>query len=152
MYLRLGAGMLALLANAGWRCFDALTQAEIRIGSEVVGQSLLQTTPVMVAYLWTAWESLRYHGLMRRRVRLGLADVVVSDRFLLWGLMALFVTAGVLLNTVALALQVEILESPWILLGSSVTGLAQAVLLVLAFLPPRFYLSWVRGRAAALGA
>ena len=147
-----GAGMLALLANAGWRCFDALTQAEIRIGSEVVGQSLLQTTPVMVAYLWTAWESLRYHGLMRRRVRLGLADVVVSDRFLLWGLMALFVAAGVLLNTVALALQVEILESPWILLGSSVTGLAQAVLLVLAFLPPRFYLSWVRGRAAALGA
>src|SRR5262245_16801172 len=130
-----GAGVLGLLANAGWRCVDAMTLAEVRIGSEVVGQSILQPTPVMAAYLWTAWESLRYHGLMRRRVRLGLADAVVSDRFLLWGLMALCVAAGVLLNTVALALHVEVLESPWILLGSSTTGLAQAVLLVLAFLP-----------------
>jgi hypothetical protein len=142
-----GAGVLALLVNAGWRCFDALTQAEVQIAGEVVGQSLLQTTPVMGAYLWTAWESLRYHGLMQRRVRLGLADAAVADRFLLWGLMALFVTAGVLLNTVALVLRVEILESPWILLGSSATGLAQAVLLVLAFLPPRAYLGWVRARA-----
>ena len=82
------------------------------IGSEAVAESLIQTTTVMAAYLWTAWEALRYHGLMRRRVRIGLADPAVSDRFLLWGLMSLFVTAGVLLNTVAIALRIEILEHP----------------------------------------
>jgi hypothetical protein len=142
-----GAGVLCLLVNAGLRVWDGLTQQQIRIAAEVVGESVLQTTPVMAAYLWTAWESLRYHALMRRRVRLGLADAAVSDRFLLWGLTALAVTAGVLLNTVALALQVSIFESPWVLLGSSATGLAQAVLLVLAFAPPRAYLAWVRARA-----
>ena len=131
-----GAGALALLANAALRCWDAVTQPEIRIAGEVVAESLLQTTPVMVGYVWTAWEALRYHGLMRRRVRLGLADAAVCDRFLLWGLMALFVTAGVALNSVALALQVEILESPW-------------VLLVLAFAPPASYHAWVRARAHA---
>jgi hypothetical protein len=147
-----GAGVLTLLVNATLRCFDALTEAQVRIGNEVIAESLLQTTPVVVAYLWTACEALLYHGIMRRRVRLGLADAAVSDRFLLWGLMALCVAAGVLLNSVALTLQVEILESPWILLASSATGLAQALLLVLAFVPPRAYLAWVRGRASGAGA
>jgi hypothetical protein len=133
--------------NGALRCWDAVVEDQIRIAGEVVAESLLQTMPVMLAYLWTAWEALRYHGLMRRRVRLGLADPAVCDRFLLWGLMALFVTAGVLLNSVALALRIEILESPWILLASSSTGLAQAVLLVLAFAPPSAYLAWVRARA-----
>jgi len=141
------AGVLALLVNGALRCWDAVVEDQIRIAGEVVAESLLQTMPVMLAYLWTAWEALRYHGLMRRRVRLGLADPAVCDRFLLWGLMALFVTAGVLLNSVALALRIEILESPWILLASSSTGLAQAVLLVLAFAPPSAYLAWVRARA-----
>ncbi len=143
-----GAGVLTLLGNAALRCADALTEAEVRIGNEVVAESLLQTTPVLVAYLWTAWEALHYHGLMRRRARIGLADAAVSDRFLLWGLMALCVAAGVLLNSVALTFQVEILESPGVLLGSSATGLAQALLLVLAFVPPRAYLAWVRARAS----
>jgi len=141
------AGVLALLVNGALRCWDAVVEDQIRIAGEVVAESLLQTMPVMLAYLWTAWEALRYHGLMRRRVRLGLADPAVCDRFLLWGLMALFVTAGVLLNSVALALRIEILESPWILLASSSTGLAQAVLLVLAFAPPSAYLACVRARA-----
>lgn len=144
-----GAGLLALIVNAALRCWDALTEAEVRIAGEVVAESVLQTTPVLVAYLWTAWESLRYHGMMQRRVRLGLADAAVSDRFLLWGLMALFVAAGVLLNTVALARQVDVLGSPWVLLVSSGTGLAQAVLLVLAFAPPSSYLAWVRARSRA---
>jgi hypothetical protein len=144
-----GAGVLTLAVNAALRCYDALTEAEIRIAGEVVAESVLQTMPVLVAYLWTAWESLRYHGMMQRRVWLGIADAAVSDRFLLWGLMALFVTAGVLLNTVALTLQIDILTSPWVLLASSGTGLAQAVLLVLAFAPPSSYLAWVRARSRA---
>lgn len=147
-----GAGMLALLTNAALRCWDAATGAEVRIAGEVLRESLLQGAPVLLAYLWTAWESLRYHGLMRRRLALGLADPTVCDRFLLWGLMALFVAAGVTLNGVALWRQVDILTTPWVLLASSGTGLAQAILLVLAFVPPSSYLAWVRSRARVMEA
>ena len=63
--------------------------------------------------------------------------------------MALSATAGVILTTGATALRVDVLRSPGILVASSGTGLAQALLLVLAFAPPRSYLDWVRARAAA---
>jgi hypothetical protein len=36
-------------------------------------------------YVWMAVEALHYHGRMRRRMALGLADATVTDRFLLWG-------------------------------------------------------------------
>lgn len=37
-------------------------------------------------YLWGAIEALRYHRLLARRVRHGLADPVVANRFFLWGI------------------------------------------------------------------
>jgi hypothetical protein len=144
-----GVGVLTLLLKAVERCMEVHTHGVVHVIHEPLSQSLLQTVPVMAAYAWTAWESLHYHGLMRRRVKIGLADATVSDRFLLWGLMGLFAAAGVLLNAVAIALHVEVFSNPWILLCSSATGMAQASLLVLAFLPPRSYLGWVRARAAA---
>jgi hypothetical protein len=147
-----GAGMLALLANAAFRCWDAATGAHVRIAGEVVRESGFQGAPVLLGYLWTAWESLRYHGLMRRRLALGLADPAVCNRFLLWGLMALFVASGVVLNGVALWKQIDILSTPWVLLASSFTGSAQTILLLLAFLPPSSYLAWVRSRARVMEA
>jgi len=140
-------GVLALLANLAVRIVDAITRPELRAPSEMIAQSLTQTALVVVPYVWTAWESIRYYDRMRRRVRLDLADPVVCNRFLLWGLTCLFVIAGVALNSAALALRINIFESPSILFASSATGLAQAVLLLLAFLPPRSYLEWLRTRA-----
>jgi hypothetical protein len=78
-----------------------------------------------------------------------MADPVVCNRLLLWGLMGVIVSAGVLLNVVAGVRGVSIVESSAVLLASSTTGLSQTVLLVLAFAPPRSYLAWVRGTAAA---
>jgi hypothetical protein len=37
-------------------------------------------------YVWAATESLAYWVPMRRRVRIGLADPLVANRFLLWGI------------------------------------------------------------------
>jgi hypothetical protein len=34
---------------------------------------------------WASLESLRYHGLMRKRLRVGLAEPLLVNRFLLWG-------------------------------------------------------------------
>src|SRR5262245_34151169 len=144
------AGVLTELGSAAYLCVQAILHCVMNTMQIPTGEILLQTCPVMVAYAWTAWESLRYHGAIRRRVRLGLADAAVSERFLLWGLMALSATAGVALNTVAIVRHVHMLD-PMLLLGSSFTGLCQTRLLVLVFAPPRAYLRWVRARAAASG-
>ena len=37
------------------------------------------------AMLWVAIESFRYYGQQRRRLRIGLADPILSNRFLLRG-------------------------------------------------------------------
>jgi hypothetical protein len=146
------AGVLTMLASVVQRIIQVTTLGVLDVTSEPLSALLLQGLPVIVAYGWTAWESLRYHGMMRRRVRLGLADAVVCNRFLLWGMMALVVNAGVLVNFAAIAMHTDTLNTPWVLLLSSTTGLTQVVLLVLTFLPPRSYSSWVRARAAAQGA
>lgn len=143
------AGVATQLGKALYRCVQTYGPGVIDVMELPPGDILLQTGPVIVAYLWTAAESFRCYGAMRRRARLGLADVVVTDRFLLWGVMASNATSGVVLNTWAVVMRVDVFGSPWILLVSSITGLAQAACLVLAFLPPRAYLSWVRARAAA---
>ena len=36
------------------------------------------------AYVWAAIEAGRYYGVLRQRLKLGLADPVVTDRFRLW--------------------------------------------------------------------
>jgi hypothetical protein len=146
------AGVLTMLVAVGHRSIQVSNHGASDIASVPLSEVLLQGGPVIVAYFWTAWESLRYHGMMRRRVRLGLADAAVCNRFLLWGMMALVVNAGVIVNIAAGAMHTNTLDTPWVLLLSSTTGLTQVVLLVLTFLPPRAYLSWVRARAAARGA
>ena len=40
-------------------------------------------------YVWTAFEGFRYYGMMKKRMALGLADAVVTNRFLLWALCGL---------------------------------------------------------------
>lgn len=145
------AGVLTLLVSAVSRGIQVTTHGVLDVTSEPLSALLLQGGPVIVAYGWTAWESLRYHGMMRRRVRLGLADAVVCNRFLLWGTMALVVNVGVLVNFAAIGMHTDTLNTPWVLLLSSTTGLTQVVLLVLTFLPPRSYLGWVRSRAVARG-
>ncbi len=140
-----GAGVASLAVNLGFRVFGMIDGPEIAIAREAPMESVLQMVPVAFAYGWTALESLRYWTMMRRRVRLGLADAAVCNRFLLWGLMSIFVIAGLGLNLSAIVRQVDVFTSPWVMLGSSITGLCQAGLLLLAFLPPVAYLRWLAG-------
>jgi hypothetical protein len=139
------AGVVALGFQAGLRSFDALSQAEVRVEDRALGAVLL----MLVVYVWAAVESLRNYRMMRRRMRFGLGDAIVCDRFMLFGAMALCSTAGLVLNGAALWMHIEILESPGIQFGSSVFGLVQAGVMVLAFAPPRAYLEWVRERPRA---
>jgi hypothetical protein len=96
---------------------------------------------------WGAVESLRYHGLLRRRIGLGLGDPVVADRFRLWGVA---MACAALITAVTSALEVAGVAVATstvggLLMGS--LGLAIAVCLTLAFFPPRAYLARVRSRA-----
>ena len=102
------------------------------------------------ALVWAGFEALRYWRMMRRRLALGLADPVTTDRFMLWGVAAA-TAAGIniliVLTMAGDAAQVAI--SDVLALVTSALGMVASVALWLAFLPPRIYLEHVRLRAPA---
>jgi hypothetical protein len=109
-----------------------------------------------------AWESFRYWLQLRRRLRLGLADPVVTDRFLLWSIWA----ACAALNFVA---DLASRSLYWLLFGTvepvvehlsamvvptiTVTmalGVVSAITLFLTFFPSPAYQRWVARRSTPL--
>jgi hypothetical protein len=99
-----------------------------------------------------AAESLRYHGLLRRRLALGLTDPVVVNRFLVWGVGAAATCAMV---TLLLGLYLNGMTAMKNSLVASVvitaSGLLFAVVPCLTFAPPGAYLRWVEKRAERRG-
>ena len=99
--------------------------------------------------LWGAVESLRYYALMRRRLRLGLADPLVTNRFLLWGLGIGAAGVGSLISvSVQVVSGFSMSEIPALTLSNSMFGLASAVLMWIAFVPPAAWRRYILGQAA----
>lgn len=98
------------------------------------------------AFVWATAESLRYHARLRRRLRLGLADAVVADRFLLWSIASGAVLLAFAVFSGARILGVDPTGSSLVLGATSAGGLVAGITLWLAFLPPRAYLAWVARR------
>jgi hypothetical protein len=120
-----------------------------RAATEMVGLTLLNTAVIAVAYFWTTFESLTYYRQLRLRLRLGLTEVVVANRVLLWGLMGLAAGIAVVIN--AGALLAGAFMSPPIVTVSSGLGLVHASCLFLAFHPPAWYKVWLEQRYALQG-
>lgn len=103
----------------------------------------------LVGHLWTGVEAFSYYARMRRRAAIGLADPVVTNRFLLWGLVA----AGAIVAS-GLPLAVGLLggdsynDVTTRVIGAVATILG-SICLQLAFLPPKAYVRWLQARAAA---
>ncbi|MCG8589140.1 MAG: hypothetical protein MJE66_07600 [Proteobacteria bacterium] len=107
----------------------------------------------IIVYLWVAWESLRYYALLRRRLRMGLADPLVAHRIFLWGLFGgIMALTAFLFVALGFAMGREV--SDWmpgqflvfvLLLGSAWT-------LLFSFFPPAFYQRFIRSRAEGQGA
>lgn len=103
----------------------------------------------LLGHAWTGVESFSYYGRMRKRSALGLADAVVTNRFLLWGLVAIgaLVASGTPL-VVGLLGGDSYHDLPTRIAGALAT-IFGSVCLQLAFLPPQPYVSWLRARAAS---
>lgn len=99
-------------------------------------------------HAWTAIEGLRHYRMMRRRLALGLAEPVVTNRFLLWGLTGLIsMTWNGVASSYLLAGE-NIATNPVPVLAVSLGGFASAIMLVLIFMAPAWYTRWVgRDRA-----
>jgi hypothetical protein len=97
------------------------------------------------AWGWAGFEALRYHALLRRRVALGLADPVVANRVLLWGLMGAVAFGCVVVDTLLLYSGIPRARDVLLPLVTAVAGLLVSACMLLAFWPPEAYLARVRG-------
>ncbi len=110
--------------------------------------NLGRSTLVIGCLLWGSAEALVYWRKMRRRLSLGLADPVVTNRFFLWGLGAGAAGLGTAVGTIAhLVTGLAPLQLSWITLSSSLHGLTAAVALWLAFVPNQAYVRFIEARA-----
>jgi len=96
---------------------------------------------------WGAAESLVYYVKSRRRMRLGLAEALVTNRFLLWGIGLASLTLLMASTLLASAMGVDPAVSGWVL-AESFAGLVGASTLWLTFFPSKAYKAFVERRAA----
>jgi len=110
--------------------------------------SVIGTYPI-----WTCIEALRYYTSMRKRGELGLADPLVVNRFLLWGIAASLsfaaiwtVTAPSLLTPVGLGPTTPFMQ--YCLIATSIFGTACVSMYWMTFFPPNWYVARINARAA----
>ena len=102
-----------------------------------------------LSYVWTALEGFRYYRMMRKRMALGMADAVVTNRFLLWTLSGLTSMAWISFTAIMLALGYNLARTPVNVAVTCAGGLANTVFLFLIFMPPAAYTRWVHRSARA---
>jgi hypothetical protein len=112
--------------------------------------SFLSNNVANAAFLWTAAESFRWWRLLRKRVPLGLADPLVANRFLLWGLFASGTAAGNVVNMVLVLSGLDRLEGSPTFLATTVVTMLSIVPLWLAFMPPEAWVRFLRRSAPSL--
>jgi len=141
----LAGAMIAVLA-VGY-LGNALTGgfASMRLGFWYwVGFAVIGTYP-----MWAAAEAFRYHGLMRKRRAIGLADPILVNRFLLWGVASLFSVAAIWTISLPAILGLPLAEQQRVAPASmSLTGLwgiGAISAYWLTFFPP----AWYRARVLA---
>ena len=146
----LAVALIAANAATGY----AVLQSGLPLPVGRVGLAVIVTR--CVSLLWLFLESAGYAQRMRRRVRLGLGDPIVANRFTLW---SIWTGALACIPLFVLMLRVlGVLVEP--LPGEPLPGSVRAILVVLgsagaaalgagwlAFFPPTSYQRWVATRA-----
>jgi hypothetical protein len=154
--------------GAGWAMWTAALGAAVLIWSgfsitraflsstdpaEITARARLGLTAMVgvlaLSYVWTALEGLRYYRMMRKRMALGLADPVVTNRFFLWTCSGLTSVAWISFSALTLAAGANLARDPMNVLVTCAGGIANTVFLVLIFMPPAAYTRWVTRSARA---
>ncbi len=91
------------------------------------------------AFGWASFEAFRAYAQGRKRLRLGLAEPLVVNRFLLFGLSMGGVFAAFVIFIIGQLTTANPSAAPWVLAGTGAMGIAIAVPMWLAFLPPAAY-------------
>lgn len=145
------AGSLVLVGGGIQNIYSFLVSADT---AEMVARARVGLAPIVTVlglyYVWTAFEGFRYYMMMKKRMALGLADAVVTNRFLLWAFAGLVSLAWNSVSAGCLVAGID-LRSTVPLLATSAGGFANTILLVLIFMPPAAYTRWVM-RSARAGA
>ena len=142
------AGLVAMVVFAQLGLYTAYAAAGT-FSTGVIPKELFLVEFVARAFgsVWFIAEALRYYGMMRKRLSLGLADPMVTDRFRVWAV------AGILgLVMLGTSLPPVIVGDPnwWamdlIIPVFAATGIASSAFYLLAFFPPAWYRARVMRR------
>jgi hypothetical protein len=122
-------------------------------------------TARLAPWIWVAAESLAYRAKLRRRLALGLAEPVVANRFLLWGVWGATMAGMAFVDPLARLWYWWLTGTTerWIVEAgrpiielmipiSCALGMAVAAVMVLTFFPTPAYRRWVEARAARASA
>jgi hypothetical protein len=138
---------IALLALA--IVADAITTGFSPASWMQPGWMMLRQLVQIGVLLWGAGEALLWWRRMGRRLKVGLGDPIVANRFLLWAIGAGMAGTGSLVGMlVGLAYGQPMNELPLLTLSLSLFGMASAVSLWLAFATPEWWKRWVIANAA----
>lgn len=113
---------------------------------------VLAVTERFIVLAWTAFEAGAYHGRVRKRCRIGLADPMMVNRFLLATVAAAAACGICLVIGVMLVSGVLLRESTVLGLAFALLTVACAVSLWLICIPPSAYARFIRARAASTSA
>ncbi|MDJ0787096.1 MAG: hypothetical protein QNK05_09850 [Myxococcota bacterium] len=142
------ACMLALVGSAAVAVHSALNTP---VGERVPDPALVfRQLTVGVSYFWTAIEGLRWYQMLKRRLALGLADPMVANRFLLWGLSGLSAGTAVVVSTVRFLQGAPPVGDPVSMLAIGFGGFGAAISIYLAFVPPARYRQLIEDGAPAV--
>ena len=145
-------------AWGGVLIFAAIWLNDLATGAFVETAGFGLRTLVFTPYLWVFAESLAYHRRMRRRLRLGLADPVTTNRFLLFAIWTGGVVAVTSLGLIGAALAwlggggvgQELFSNTAILTLTRLCSLPIAIAIWLTFFAPSRYCAWLERRASAV--
>jgi hypothetical protein len=102
--------------------------------------------------IWNAIEAFLYHGQMKKRAALGLAEPMVVNRFLLWGIASIFSALAVwtvsIPSMLSFAADRQMALAPFTLSLTATWGIGSIGTYWLAFFPPAWYARRVKSPIA----
>jgi hypothetical protein len=142
-----GGSALALWAGAG---ASTLAFYDSSFQPHLTGRWIaLSALSYAVGFAWAGSESTIYFARLRRRTRLGLADAMLVNRFLLWGGACSASCAIDVVLMVCAWRGVDFNHDQTMRLLVSASGFVQAIAWYLGFTPPDWYARWIGARRAA---